>query len=155
MARPTKLHLVLNETYPTRRGHDEKPCVAPLVIQDMSHMANFVYNFYSERVKLMKHYYEQAKPEWKKPGELDVKERSRGEEGDTDSEEEGTAPQGLQVPVPIQEEPIEEVPDFGRREDEEMREDGDEGMEEDGEEEEEERVGGGEMRDTGEVENDE
>lgn len=58
MSRPTKLHLVLNETYPTRRYNDQKLSAPPLVIQDMAHMANFVYNYYMERVKVMKQYYE-------------------------------------------------------------------------------------------------
>lgn len=56
--RPTKLHLVLNESYPASRYNDEKPQTEIVVMQDMTHMANFVYSYYTERVKQMKQYYE-------------------------------------------------------------------------------------------------
>lgn len=55
MARPTQLHLVLNEGYPAKRATNEKP--VSFVIQDMSHIANFVYNYYMERVKALKEFY--------------------------------------------------------------------------------------------------
>lgn len=57
MERSTELHLALNETYPTQRRHNQPPSAPPMVVQDMPHMANFVYNYYMERVKLAKEYY--------------------------------------------------------------------------------------------------
>lgn len=58
MARPTKLHLILNETYPSQRLNSQKPQVRPLIVEDMPHMANFVYNYYTERVKAMREFYD-------------------------------------------------------------------------------------------------
>lgn len=58
MARPIQLHLVSNETYPNKRLQTENASVTPMVVQDMTQMANFVYTYYMERVKQMKNYYE-------------------------------------------------------------------------------------------------
>lgn len=58
MARPIQLQLVLNETYPNKRLQTENSSVVPMVVQDMTQMANFVYTYYMERVKQMKNYYE-------------------------------------------------------------------------------------------------
>ncbi|KAG5894903.1 hypothetical protein JTB14_030608 [Gonioctena quinquepunctata] len=56
-SRPTKLHLVLNEFYPPRRYNNQRPNSKPMVIQDMTHMANYVYEFYIQRVKQLKKYF--------------------------------------------------------------------------------------------------
>ncbi|ERL86254.1 hypothetical protein D910_03664 [Dendroctonus ponderosae] len=56
--RPTKLHLVLNELYPTHRLSNEKPDNQIMVVEDMTHIANFVYQYYMERVKVMRTQYE-------------------------------------------------------------------------------------------------
>lgn len=58
MSRPTKLSLVLNEPYPTTRQHNFIPTNNILEVQDMTQMANFVYSYYMERVKVMKDYYQ-------------------------------------------------------------------------------------------------
>ncbi|XP_008195128.2 RNA helicase aquarius [Tribolium castaneum] len=138
--RPTKLHLVVNETYPAKRYNDEKPQEV-VVSQDMTYMANFVYTFYTQRVKQMKEYYEQTQ-KWMKPGACEVKEHEYfvsshpGEDRDTDSEDEREEEEEtVQLPVPIEDEPIE-----AETIDSEMPEEEDERSE---------------VRDTGEVENDE
>lgn len=43
--------------YKTQRLNNQLPN-SPLVIDDMTHMANFVYNYYTERVKQMNEYFE-------------------------------------------------------------------------------------------------
>nr|CAI5843199.1 unnamed protein product [Callosobruchus analis] len=109
-SRPTKLHLFLNEVFPTQRLNDQKSSLKPMVVKDMSHMANFVYTLYMGRVKQMKEYYEQMGHKWEKPGEVQVPEHEGfisshpGEDRDTDSEDEEEA--GKQLPVPMEEEPI-------------------------------------------------
>ena len=50
-ARPLKLHLAPTEQYPTERKAEDFPAGSPFVIEDMSHMAQFVYNFYRNRVE--------------------------------------------------------------------------------------------------------
>lgn len=55
MAKPIKLQLVLNESYPTKRLAVRE--VEAITVEDMSQMANFVYNYYIERVKALKEYY--------------------------------------------------------------------------------------------------
>lgn len=58
MKRPTELQLVLNESYPANRLITDKVTNNQMVVHDMTQMANFVYNYYIERVKQMKNYYE-------------------------------------------------------------------------------------------------
>lgn len=111
--RPTKLHLVLNELYPTRRENKEKMNEQPMIVEDMTHMANFVYQYYMERVKVLKMHYEQSQSQWQKPGGVEGKSHEGlisshpGEDRDTDSEDENE--EGVQLPVPIQDEPIDEA----------------------------------------------
>lgn len=173
MARPTKLHLILNETHPSQRLNSKKPNVRPLVVEDMPHMANFVYNYYMERVKAMKELYnvsvclksvnfcslinffddQQTQKKWQKPGQCEVQSheyfvsKHPGEDRDTDSEDEG---EREQLPVLIQDEVVAEVeenPEDGRNdEDLEMVEDNGEDANDGNRE---------DVGDTGEVENDE
>lgn len=56
-SRPTNLHIVMDEVYPSTRYANQKPRRAPVVVQDMTHMANFVYEFYIQRAKQLKEYY--------------------------------------------------------------------------------------------------
>lgn len=115
MQRPTKLNLMLNETHPTKRSisSDKWNKTNCMVVNDMTQMANFVYNYYMERVKQMKNYYEEAQKKWQKPGECEIKEHNQlvsthpGEDRDTDSEDESDG--NKQLPVPIEEEPVSEV----------------------------------------------
>ncbi|XP_057663610.1 RNA helicase aquarius [Diorhabda carinulata] len=109
-SRPTKLHIVLNEYYPPTRYNNQKPLGKPMIVEDMTHMANFVYDFYIQRVKQLKHYYKSDET-WEKPGDVLTQPHEGfisshpGEDRDTDSENEDS---GKQLPVPIQDEPIEE-----------------------------------------------
>lgn len=43
--------------YQCKRFINQKPKTAPMVVQDMTHMANFVYDFYIQRAKQVKEYY--------------------------------------------------------------------------------------------------
>ncbi|XP_058799863.1 RNA helicase aquarius [Phymastichus coffea] len=52
MRRPLKLLLIPTETYPTTRLNGEEPQEPTLEIQDMPHMAKFVYDFYLKKVNL-------------------------------------------------------------------------------------------------------
>lgn len=58
MSRPTKLSLILNEAYPTTRRQNENPSTNVMEVQEMTQMANFVYSYYMEKVKVMKDYYQ-------------------------------------------------------------------------------------------------
>nr|KAG5690022.1 hypothetical protein BaRGS_013372 [Batillaria attramentaria] len=49
-ARPTKLHLVPSETFPSQRKVQEPPQEPPMMIEDMPQMAQFVYDFYNARI---------------------------------------------------------------------------------------------------------
>ncbi|KAK9877997.1 hypothetical protein WA026_020211 [Henosepilachna vigintioctopunctata] len=106
-SRPTKLELIVNEMYPTQRSCNVIP-ENSLVIQDMTHMANFVYTYYMEKVKQMKTYYDQMQNKWKQPGECEVKNydnfasKHSDEDRDSDSEDDSTEKQSL--PIPIQDE---------------------------------------------------
>lgn len=64
MRRPLKLQLLPHEDYPTQRLNDDESIVPPIEIDDMPHAANFVYEFYTNKVKGMK----EAQKEWAKPG---------------------------------------------------------------------------------------
>ncbi|XP_034941084.1 RNA helicase aquarius [Chelonus insularis] len=63
MQRPLKLQLIPEESYPTQRLKDEKPTLPVIEIEDMPHAANFVYDFYTNKVKSMK----ELQNEWVKP----------------------------------------------------------------------------------------
>lgn len=57
MAKPLKLELVLNEQYPSKRKVSDPLPMQPMIVHDMTQMANFVYNYYMEKVKLMQDVY--------------------------------------------------------------------------------------------------
>lgn len=107
----------------------------------MPHMANFVYQYYMDRVKALKMQYEvsfqylnvnlayrffnnsktyfffqETQKTWEKPGDLKKKSHEGliashpGEDRDTDSEDEKDEPAKGQLPVPIQDEPVEATP---------------------------------------------
>lgn len=54
MLRPMKLVLLPHETYPSTRFNTDSPSLPSLEIEDMPHMAKFVYNYYMEKVSTMK-----------------------------------------------------------------------------------------------------
>ncbi|XP_022909695.2 RNA helicase aquarius isoform X1 [Onthophagus taurus] len=111
MSRPLCLEMVLNEMYPSGRFNNVIPTSNIIKIQDMTQMANFVYNYYMEKVKVMKDYYHTQK-KWEKPGDCQIKGHEGlisshpGEDRDTDSEDEDG--DKSQAPIPIVEEPVEE-----------------------------------------------
>eukprot|EP00058_Branchiostoma_floridae_P027957 XP_002613448.1 hypothetical protein BRAFLDRAFT_123925 [Branchiostoma floridae] len=53
MERPLKLQLAPNETYPTLRKNGDPTYDTPVAIQDMPHMAQFVYDMYNRQVHHM------------------------------------------------------------------------------------------------------
>ncbi|XP_066279598.1 RNA helicase aquarius-like [Branchiostoma lanceolatum] len=53
MERPLKLHLIPHETHPTLRKNGDPPNGATVGIQDMPHMAQFVYDMYNSQVHHM------------------------------------------------------------------------------------------------------
>lgn len=64
MQRPLKLKLLPNESYPAQRLNDEKPTTQPMEIEDMPHVAKFVYDFYMSKVSGLK----EENKDWAKPG---------------------------------------------------------------------------------------
>ncbi|XP_072032730.1 RNA helicase aquarius-like [Amphiura filiformis] len=53
MERPMKLYLAPAESYPAQRKVDEQPYGHPLIIEDMAHMAQFVYDYYQEKLQAL------------------------------------------------------------------------------------------------------
>jgi intron-binding protein aquarius len=49
--RPLKLYLATNEMYPPQRKIDELPETQPFIVEDMPHMAHYVYQLYNKRVE--------------------------------------------------------------------------------------------------------
>jgi hypothetical protein len=54
MARPLKLHIIPQETFPTQRPNCSPQGVAAQEVGDMPQMAAFVYEFYIQKVQAMK-----------------------------------------------------------------------------------------------------
>ncbi|XP_074641983.1 RNA helicase aquarius-like [Tubulanus polymorphus] len=50
-AQPLKLHLCPHEMYPSVRKVAESPLHQTLIVEDMPHMASFVYDFYSNKIQ--------------------------------------------------------------------------------------------------------
>ncbi|XP_076762363.1 RNA helicase aquarius [Xylocopa sonorina] len=90
MQRPLKLQLLPQEHYPTDRLNDAIPSVPPMEIEDMPHMAKFVYDYYIEKVSGMK----ESQKAWQKPGMVQTPSSPShkvpahpGADDDTDDEE--------------------------------------------------------------------
>ncbi|KAK7598066.1 hypothetical protein V9T40_006301 [Parthenolecanium corni] len=94
MKRPPKLHIHPEETYPTNRLLNQMFHSAPYVIEEMSQMTFFVYEFYMRKVQALKETYESQKTKWIKPGIFEGTTPNRnvpihpGGDRDTDSEDE-------------------------------------------------------------------
>ncbi|KAL6255928.1 hypothetical protein P5V15_013168 [Pogonomyrmex californicus] len=91
MQRPLKLQLLPQELYPTERLNDAVPSTVPMEIEDMPHMAKFVYDYYMEKVSGMKG----SQKMWQKPGSMQTSSSPThkvpthpGADDDTDDEEE-------------------------------------------------------------------
>jgi hypothetical protein len=54
MARPLKLHIIPQETFPTQRPNCAPQGVTAQEVGDMPQMAAFVYEFYIQKVQAMK-----------------------------------------------------------------------------------------------------
>jgi intron-binding protein aquarius len=54
MARPLKLHIIPQETFPTQRPNNCAPQGVAQEVGDMPQMAAFVYEFYIQKVQAMK-----------------------------------------------------------------------------------------------------
>ncbi|XP_071117060.1 RNA helicase aquarius-like [Haliotis cracherodii] len=52
-SRPLKIHIVPQEGFPPERQVQERPESTPLVIDDMSQMAQFVFDFYNSKVNML------------------------------------------------------------------------------------------------------
>ncbi|KAF3427637.1 hypothetical protein E2986_08383 [Frieseomelitta varia] len=90
MQRPLKLQLLPQEHYPTERLNDAIPSTSPMEIEDMPHMAKFVYDYYIEKVSGMK----ESQKVWQKPGMVQTPNSPSykvpahpGADDDTDDEE--------------------------------------------------------------------
>ncbi|XP_034238562.1 RNA helicase aquarius isoform X1 [Thrips palmi] len=117
MERPLNLHLAVDETYPCTRPVDQAPANPPMEVQDMPQMAQFVYDYYIEKVQAMKNAFYDAQKVWEKPGTVSSSVPDRnvsehpGGDRDTDDEDEGEQEQGASKKkevIPIQEEAIED-----------------------------------------------
>lgn len=92
MQRPLKLQLLPQELYPSERPNNAVPSMVPMEIEDMPHMAKFVYDYYMEKVSGMKG----SQKMWQKPGTMQTMGSPThkvpahpGADDDTDDEEEG------------------------------------------------------------------
>ncbi|XP_076284506.1 RNA helicase aquarius isoform X1 [Lasioglossum baleicum] len=90
MQRPLKLQLLPQEHYPTDRLNDATPSTSPMEIEDMPHMAKFVYDYYMEKVSGIK----ESQKMWQKPGTMQTSNSPThkvpahpGADDDTDDEE--------------------------------------------------------------------
>ncbi|XP_017796093.1 PREDICTED: intron-binding protein aquarius [Habropoda laboriosa] len=90
MQRPLKLQLLPQEHYPTERLNDVILTTPPMEIEDMPHMAKFVYDYYIEKVSGMK----ESQKVWQKPGMVQTPNSPShkvpahpGADDDTDDEE--------------------------------------------------------------------
>ncbi|CAK9809263.1 RNA helicase aquarius [Anthophora plagiata] len=90
MQKPLKLQLLPQEHYPTERLNDVIPSTSPMEIEDMPHMAKFVYDYYIEKVSGMK----ESQKVWQKPGMVQTPNSPSykvpahpGADDDTDDEE--------------------------------------------------------------------
>ncbi|XP_043684922.1 RNA helicase aquarius isoform X2 [Vespula pensylvanica] len=99
MQRPLKLQLLPRETYPTDRLNDAIPSSSSMEIEDMPHMAKFVYDYYMEKVSGIK----ESQKMWQKPGSMQTSgspvhkvPAHPGADDDTDDEEEGEQQQETQ-----------------------------------------------------------
>lgn len=113
--RPQHLELVMNEAYPTERAAGAAPESPATVmrVRDMQHMANFVYQYYMERVRYMQDVVERSRDA--QPARRDSLEASNA--SSSDSEPESAAPPNM-LPVPIHDEPLDDSDQYSRENDE-------------------------------------
>ncbi|CAH1791178.1 unnamed protein product [Owenia fusiformis] len=78
--RPLKLHLAPHETYPAERPSDQTPRCNPLVIEDMPHMAQFVFDYYKDKVSRMMHQQKRQQVELNRPPQQRIQTRVPSQE---------------------------------------------------------------------------
>ncbi|KAL6447091.1 hypothetical protein ACFW04_001442 [Cataglyphis niger] len=100
MHRPLKLQLLPQELYPTERLNNAVPSMVPMEIEDMPHMAKFVYDYYMEKVSGMKG----SQKMWQKPGTMQTIGSPThkipahpGADDDTDEEEEELSQEDVEM----------------------------------------------------------
>ncbi|GAB1868279.1 Intron-binding protein aquarius [Camponotus japonicus] len=100
MQRPLKLQLLPQELYPSERPNNAVPSMVPMEIEDMPHMAKFVYDYYMEKVSGMKG----SQKMWQKPGTMQTMGSPThkvpahpGADDDTDDEEEGLSQEDVEM----------------------------------------------------------
>ena len=118
MERPLKLHLAVNELYPSTRPVDQVPKDPPLEVQDMPQMAQMVYDYYIQRVQAMKSAVYGTQKQWEKPGTLSTSVPERnipehpGGDRDTDDEEDeedsGDSKPAKKQAIPMEEEEVQQ-----------------------------------------------
>lgn len=97
--RPLQLHLAPHESYPSNRKNTEACEGPPLVMENMQHIAQFVFDFYKERVQRLMHQHGVTKHSLRQPGSVHaarqhqhhMRAQPRMEEhpgGDSDSDDE-------------------------------------------------------------------
>lgn len=116
MRRTLKLQLLPHESYPTDRPNDAPPFVPPMEIEDMPHMAKFVYDYYMNKVNGMKVQIYETQKEWQEPGVMKAAgsptHRVSAHPGadDTDDEEEQDQDQEQANPIArSKQEPVEKM----------------------------------------------
>ncbi|XP_064457354.1 RNA helicase aquarius-like [Ornithodoros turicata] len=91
LKRPTKLWLAVHEGYPSARPSDAPPGGEPFIVEDMTQMAQFVYEFYQRKVDNMAAQLKATKPVSEKPA-APPEEESKEKEGNPEEEEDIAEP---------------------------------------------------------------
>lgn len=90
--RPTKLHLLPDEMFPSERKLTDKIEVEPTAIENMSHMADFVYKLYTKRVNDMKENMESIKKLYE-----ELPKEENNDENDNDDEDNAAEPSKIET----------------------------------------------------------
>lgn len=90
--RPTKLHLLPDEMFPSERKLTDKIEVEPTAIENMSHMADFVYKLYTKRVNDMKENMESIKKLYE-----ELPKEENNDENDNDDEDSAAEPSKIET----------------------------------------------------------
>lgn len=61
MQRPQELYLLPHEMYPCTRKWEDEPMNEPYIIYDMPQMAQFVYDFYQQKLEMVKFHVQEGK----------------------------------------------------------------------------------------------
>ncbi|XP_050542377.1 RNA helicase aquarius [Daktulosphaira vitifoliae] len=77
--RPLKLHLLPSDSYPTNRSLEniQYSLNDVFVVQDMPEMAKYVFDFYLQRVQILKQIHLEKSNEWIKPGTVEFVNKNK------------------------------------------------------------------------------